>query len=118
MAYVAKHKFAPISPRKARLVADQVRGKTLGEAMNICRFSRKRAAQFIGKVLASAQGNARDRGESAVYNLYVSAAKVDEGPTRKKWRCRARGMATPIFNRTSHIEIELDTVAQTAAQEG
>jgi large subunit ribosomal protein L22 len=111
MAYTATHKFAHISARKARLVVDQVRGKMLDEALDACRFSKKRAAPMVVKVLKSAQANAREAGESASHTLLISKAVVDEGPTRKKWRARARGMATPIHARTSHIKIELVSLA-------
>ncbi|MHC4870407.1 MAG: 50S ribosomal protein L22 [Planctomycetota bacterium] len=115
MAYTAKHKYAPISARKARLVVDLVRGKTLDDALNICSFSRKRAAHFIGKVLQSAQANAREKDDVAGHLLYVEKAIVDEGPTRKKWICRARGMASPRRARSSHITVELGKLNQSEA---
>ncbi len=118
MAYVAKHRFAPISPQKARLVLDLVRGKSLEEALNLCAFSPKRAATLVGKVLKSAQANARELGEESLRDLAVTAAYADEGPTRAKWRPRARGMASPVERQTSHIVIELDAVAKPAASSG
>lgn len=114
MAYIAKHRYAPISASKARLVVDMVRGKTLDDALNVCQFSRQRAAVFLGKVLKSAQANAREKDDVAGHLLYVSRVKVDEGPTRKKFICRARGMATPRRARSSHITVELDTIQQDA----
>lgn len=117
MAYQAKHRFAPISARKARLVVDLVRGKSLQEAINIARFSRKRAGYLIGKLLMSAQANAQNKGEDAATNLYVKRAWADEGPTRTKYTPRARGMATPIRKRMSHIAVELDTIQMEQATE-
>lgn len=110
MAYQVSHRFAPISPRKARLVLDMVRGKPLGEAMSIVQYSPKRAASFVSKLLHSAQANAQEQGEAGMQNLNVVRAWADEGPMRTKYRPRARGMATPIEKRYSHINIELDTV--------
>lgn len=111
MAYVARHRFAPISARKARLVLDTIRGKRLDEALSILQFSPKRAAYLIGKVLKSAQANAEAQAEGSLASLCVTRAFADEGPTRRKWRPRARGMASPIRRRRSHIIIELDRVA-------
>ncbi|MFH0910912.1 MAG: 50S ribosomal protein L22 [Planctomycetota bacterium] len=112
MAYVAKHRFAGISTRKARLVLELVRGRRLEDAIHLCAHSPKRAAVLVGKVLKSAQANARERGEEAVSALVITKAYADEGPSRRKWSPRARGGASPILKRTSHIVIELDTAAE------
>lgn len=107
MVYTAKHRYVPMSARKVRLVLDMIRGRSLSDALNMTQFSSKRASRFIGKVLKSAQANAQDLGESSLSRLVVQIARADEGPTRKSHQCRARGMATPILSRTSHVIITL-----------
>lgn len=108
MAYIARHRFARIAPRKARLLVDLIRGKRVDEADAILRVSKQRAAVFVRKVLLSAQANAVDRGEEAVTDLVVAKVFVDDGPRQRRWRPRARGMATPELRCRSHISIELD----------
>jgi len=115
MPYAASHRYAPISARKARLVLDLIRGKALGEALSIVQFNQKRAAHLVGKVLQSAQANAQEQGVGRPNELRVSRAWADEGPTRGKWRPRARGMAAPIRRRMSHINVELDMASTVAA---
>jgi large subunit ribosomal protein L22 len=117
MAYAAKHRFAPISARKARLVLDMIRGMPLEEALSVLTYSKKRAAAVVRKVVESARANALDLGEDQPGELYVSRAWADEGPTRTKWRPRARGMASPINQRRSHINIELDTLVAESLNE-
>jgi len=107
MAWTARHKFARISPRKARLVIDLIRGKPVDEAMNILRFTPKRAAVLIDKVLRSAVANA-DEQEAAVERLYVKEARVDEGPIMHRWRPKDRGRAHPIRKRFSHIVVTVE----------
>lgn len=103
-----------MSPRKARLVIDQIRGKSVNEAYAILQFSKKGAAEPIGKTLRSAVANAQvksqDDGEVLdVDELFVREAFVDEGPTLKRWRAAAQGRAAPIRKRTSHITVVVDT---------
>lgn len=100
---VAKH--IRISPRKARLVMDLVRGKDAGEAMAILRNTPKKAARIIEKVLKSAVANAENNHDMVTEDLYISKGYVDEGPTLKRFRARSMGMATRIRRRTSHITI-------------
>ncbi len=100
-------KYASISPRKARYVIDLVRGKSVNDALEILRVTNKRASQMIGKVIRSAAANADDNSNISIDELYVSVAKVDEGPTRKWHRPRSRGMMNQILHRTSHITIVL-----------
>ena len=100
---IAKH--IRISPRKARQVIDLVRGKDVGEASGILRNVPKKAARIIEKVLNSAVANAENNHDMIAEELYVSEAYVDEGPTLKRYRPRAMGMATQIRKRTSHITI-------------
>lgn len=96
-----------IAPRKARLVVDLIRGKQVGEAISILKFTPKAASPIVEKVLNSAIANAEHNYEMDVNNLVVSKAYVDEGPTLKRFRPRARGRASQINKRTSHITIVL-----------
>lgn len=97
-----------ISPRKVRMVADAVRGKSVSQAMSILTFTRKKAAVPVQKLLKSAVANAVENdGVDDVDNLMIDRIAVDEGPTLKRYTPRARGRATPIRKRTSHIRIAL-----------
>ncbi len=104
MAFTSTHRFARISARKARLVADLIRGKSVDQALTALTFSKKRAAVLISKTLKSAVANA-DQAEADVRNLIVTEAKVDEGPTMKRFQPKDRGRAHPIMKRTSHISV-------------
>ena len=99
-----------MSPRKVRLVVDQIRGRPVNEATSVLRFSKKAAAVPVEKTLLSAVANAREKadrdGDSLdVDDLVVSRAFVDPGPTLKRWRAAAMGRATPRRRRTSHITV-------------
>ncbi|ABO65498.1 MULTISPECIES: 50S ribosomal protein L22 [Geobacillus] len=94
-----------IAPRKARLVIDLIRGKKVGEAFAILRHTPKAASPIIEKVLKSAVANAEHNYDMDINNLVVSQAYVNEGPTLKRFRPRARGQASAINKRTSHITI-------------
>ncbi|MBI1367212.1 MAG: 50S ribosomal protein L22 [Planctomycetes bacterium] len=107
MAYNASHKFARISPRKARLVAGLIRNKPLDKALTQLEFSKKRAAVLVKKVLLSAKANA-DQAEADVRKLVVTIARVDEGPVMKRHQPKDRGRAHPIMKRTSHIHVSVD----------
>lgn len=93
------------SPYKVRIVLDLVRGLPAGEAQTVLEFSERRASDPILKCLESALANADDRFSIDAEELWVSEAFADEGPTLKRWRPRARGRATKIRKRTSHITI-------------
>jgi large subunit ribosomal protein L22 len=108
MATVAKLKNAKIAPQKVRLVADQIRGLPVEEAINLLAFSNKKAAGLIKKVLESAIANAEHNDGADVDELKVSHISVDEGPTMKRWRARARGRAAKILKRTSHVTISVE----------
>jgi large subunit ribosomal protein L22 len=108
MEFNAKHRYAKISARKARPVVDLIRGKHVDDAMQILRRTNKRAAYMVDKVLRSAIANADESLEAEMEDLWVKEIRVDEGPTRKRYRPRARGRATPERRRTSHISIILD----------
>ncbi len=101
----AKYKFARISAQKCRLVADQVRGLPVGRALEILNFSSKKAAPIVKKVLESAIANAEHNEGADIDELKVSSIFVDEGPTFKRLRARARGRGMHILKRTSHITV-------------
>jgi large subunit ribosomal protein L22 len=107
MKTVAKLKFVRLSPQKARLVADQVRGKPVGQALQILKFSDKRAAGIVRKVLESAIANAEHNNGADVDELKVSVIMIDEGPAMKRLRPRAKGRADRILKRTSHITVHV-----------
>ena len=96
-----------ISPRKARLVTDHIRGRSVPEARTVLAFTTRAAAREIEKVLKSAVANAEANHGLFGDDLLVSSAYVDEGPTIKRWRARARGRAARIHKRTCHITIKL-----------
>jgi large subunit ribosomal protein L22 len=107
----ATAKFVRIAPRKARLVADEVRGKSVPEAVSILQFTNKRAAGIVGDVIKSAAANAEHNDDADVDALFVRDVRVDEGPTIKRYRARAMGRATMIRKRTSHISVALGAPA-------
>jgi len=101
----ALHRFARISPQKARLVADMVRGQNVAKALESLSFSTKKGAAMIRKVLESAVANAENNEGADVDRLFVSAVMVDEGPVLKRFRARAKGRGVRILKRTSHIKV-------------
>jgi large subunit ribosomal protein L22 len=111
MAYDAVHKFARISARKVRPIADLIRGKHADEALEILKYQPQRGARLLEKVLKSALGNAEDRRAPDVGNLVVVDARIDGGPMFKRIRPRARGMAFQIKKRMAHIRVSLDTLS-------
>ncbi|AEX99942.1 50S ribosomal protein L22 [Oceanimonas pelagia] len=105
MEAIAKHRFARTSAQKARLVADQVRGLSVDKALNVLAFSPKKAAVLVKKVLESAIANAEHNEGADIDELKVTKIFVDEGPTMKRIRPRAKGRADRIMKRTSHITV-------------
>ena len=105
METVAKLSHARISPQKVRLVADQVRGLPIEQALQILTFSPKKAAVLVKKVLESAIANAEHNDGTDIDELKVSTIYVDQGPTMKRMRARAKGRGTRILKRTSHITV-------------
>lgn len=103
----AKLRMARISPQKARLIADQIRGLPVEKALNTLSFSSKRAAGLIKKVLESAIANAEHNEGADVDELRVRTIQVDEGPTMKRIQARAKGRANRILKRTSHIQVSV-----------
>ncbi len=98
-------RYVRISPRKARLLVDLIRGKSVEEAATILRFTPRAAAEVVEKVLMSAVANAEKNLKIKADDLVVATTYVDEGPTLKRIRPRARGMASRINKRTSHITV-------------
>jgi large subunit ribosomal protein L22 len=105
MLAVAKLRFARISAQKGRLIADQIRGLPVEQALNVLTFSNKKSAAMVKKVLDSAVANAENNEGADVDELKVKAVWVDEGPTMKRIRARAKGRAARILKRTSHITV-------------
>ncbi len=113
----AQAKWVRTSPRKARLVAEHIRGCSVPEARTVLAFTPRAAAREIEKVLRSAVANAEATHGLIGDELYVHAAYVDEGPVLKRWRARARGRVARIRKRTCHITVLLAPLAQEASEE-
>ncbi|MGI9227305.1 MAG: 50S ribosomal protein L22 [Gammaproteobacteria bacterium] len=107
MQVSAKLTFFRIIPQKARLVADQIRGKRVDRALEILTFSPKKGARIIKKVLESAIANAEHNEGADIDELKVSKIFVDDGPTHRRFQARAKGRASKILKRTSHITVEV-----------
>lgn len=107
MAYKSVHRFARIAPRKARLIADMIRGMPVDEAMTALAFSKQRGAWYYKAVLKSAIANAEED-DADVTSLIVTESRVDEGPTIKRFQPKDRGRAHPIRKRTSHLHLAVD----------
>lgn len=103
----ASSRYVRVAPRKARLIADQVRGLQIEKARALLQFSPRGAAQDIGKLIESAAANAENNHELIADEMRVAEITVDEGPTLRRFRPRALGRATPINKRTSHIAVAL-----------
>ena len=109
MPFQAKHRFARISPRKARLLMDLVRGRDVDDAINLLRFSKQRVSGMIEKVIRSAVANASEQEVSPSRNtLFVAQAWVDPGPVIKRLQPKDRGKAYSIKKRTSHLVVTID----------
>lgn len=105
--WTAKHRFARISPTKARLVIDLIRHQPVSQALDVLHFSKQRASVLIDQVLRSAMANA-DEQEADVRRLVVTEARVDQGPYFRRWQPKDRGRAHPITKRTSHIIVTVE----------
>jgi large subunit ribosomal protein L22 len=105
MEVKAKLKYARISPQKARLVVDQVRGMPVEKALEILVFSQKKAAAIVKKILDSAIANAEHNEGADIDELSITQVMVDQAPTMKRIRARAKGSANRILKRTSHITL-------------
>ena len=104
--WIAKHRFARISPRKVCTLATLIRGRGCNEAIEQLRFNSRRGAKFLQNVLKSAMTNA-DEDEADMRSLFVKDARADSGPLYKRWQPKDRGRAHPILKRTSHIVVEV-----------
>jgi large subunit ribosomal protein L22 len=113
MEYKAIHRYADMSPRKVRLVADLIRGRAADEAMELLRFLPNKSARLVEQVLKSALGNAEDRGARNIEELIVAESRVDGGPIMKRIQPRARGTAYPIKRRYAHIHVTLSDGEET-----
>jgi large subunit ribosomal protein L22 len=111
----AEAKWVRISPRKARLVAEHIRGRSVLEARSVLAFTPREAARELDKVLRSAVANAESQHQISDDRLYVSAAYVDAGPVMKRWRARARGRVARIKKRTCHITVKVAEIPVTQA---
>jgi len=103
----AKARYVRVAPRKARLVADQVRGLPVADARNLLAFSTRDAARDVARLIDSAAANAEANHELVADDLRIAEIYVDEGPTLKRWRARARGRASRIDKKTSHLSVAL-----------
>lgn len=101
----ATAKYVRMEPRKVRMVVDQIRNKSVEQALELLQFSTRAAAEPVAKVLRSAVANAENNNNLRSDNLVIKAAYVDEGPTLKRIRPRAKGSASRINKRTSHITV-------------
>ncbi|RLD08253.1 MAG: 50S ribosomal protein L22 [Chloroflexota bacterium] len=108
MATIAKQRHAKISAQKVRLVADQIRGLPVEKAINILTFSPKKAAVLMKSVLDSAIANAEHNDGADIDELVVTTVMVDEAPTAKRMKPRAKGRGNRILKRTSHITVVVD----------
>jgi len=119
MKAVARARFAKVPPRKARYIADLIRGKTVNQALSILMTVPRNSSRIVEKTLDSAVANAIQKAEGErldVDELIVENVIVDEGPTTMRWRPRARGRATKIRHRTSHIAVTVVNNDQAAEQ--
>ena len=107
MEVAAKLRNAPIAAQKGRLVADQIRGMPVEKALNVLKFSTKKAAAIIRKVLESAIANAEHNEAADIDELTVSTVVVNEGATQKRIRARAKGRANRILKRSCHITVKV-----------
>ena len=107
MTTSATLKFTHLSPQKMRLVADQIRGRAADNAVTLLSFSNKKGAKIVKKVLESAIANAENNDGADIDELRVAAIEVNQGPTMKRLRPRARGRADRILKRTSHLTVKV-----------
>jgi len=108
MPFQAKHRFARIAPRKARLLMNLIRGRDVDDAITMLRFSKQRASGMIEKVVRSAVANAAEQEVGSRNTLYVAKAWVDPGPVIKRFQPKDRGKDYSIMKRTSHLVVTLD----------
>jgi len=108
----ASARYVRVTPQKARLVADQVRGLPTAEALPLLQFSPRGAARDVLKLIESAMANAENNHDLVAEEMRISELNVDEGPTLRRWRARARGRATRIDKRTCHVSVALTPIEE------
>jgi ribosomal protein L22 len=108
----ASARYLRVTPRKARLVADQVRGMPTAEALPLLEFSPRGAAHDIRKLIESAMANAENNHDLVADEMRITELNVDEGPTLRRWRARARGRATRVDKRTCHVSVALTPIEE------
>jgi ribosomal protein L22 len=108
----ASARYLRLTPRKARLVADQVRGMATTEALSLLRFSPRGASRDIQKLIESAMANAENNHDLVADEMRIAEINVDEGPTLRRWRARARGRATRVDKRTCHVSVALTPIEE------
>jgi len=118
MVVTAKLSYLRIAPRKVRLVADLVRGKSIEEAQTILNFTTKKASLPLLKLLKQVSANAKNNFQLDLSNLFISKITVDEGPKYKRWMARARGQTSEIQKKTSHVIVILDEIVKKSPKKG
>jgi large subunit ribosomal protein L22 len=108
MPFQASHRFARVSPRKARLLMDLIRGRNVDDALTLLRFAKQRSSGMIEQVVRSAVANANEGEAAPRGTLFVAKAWVDPGPVIKRFQPKDRGKAYPIKKRTSHLVVTVD----------
>ena len=119
--YRARHRFARITARKARLIADMIRGRSVNEALELLEFAPQRAAVFYKKLVQSATANASQNEGVNVNRLVVSDSRADDGPLvqgRMRWRPGPQGRAMPYRKRTSHLTVGVSEPVEVATPQG
>ena len=117
MKYLAKHRYADVTPRKLRPFATLIRGRRADEALEALRFFPNRSARLIEQVLKSALGNAEDRGARNIDDLVVVESRIDGAPILRRIQPRARGTAYPIKKRYAHIVVCVGDDRENGAEE-
>jgi large subunit ribosomal protein L22 len=107
MDVMALTKYVRMPPSKSRDLARAIQGRPVADALKVTEFSERKGAKYIGKTLKSAIANAENNAGLSADQLFVKQAAVEQGPTLKRWWPRARGSASPILRRTSHVRIVL-----------
>lgn len=116
--YIARHRYARITARKARFIADMIRGRSANEALQLLEFSPRRGAAFYLKVLRSAMANASQDEEVNLNRLVVAECRADDGPllnNRMRWRPGPQGRAMPFSKRTSHLTVGVQELPEEGA---
>jgi large subunit ribosomal protein L22 len=108
----ATARFLRLAPRKARLIADQVRGMPVPEAQTLLQFSTRGAAGDLAKLIDSAAANAENNHDLVADDMRITEIRVDEGPTLKRWRARARGRAARVEKKTCHVSVVLTPIEE------